>query len=337
MRVEHGKAIYRCCRRIGCVWFMPLVMFGIALPAAGADWKPERTAELITTAASGGNLDIAARAIQKIWQDNKIGPVTEIINKPGGSGGIALVYLNQHSASPHHLLTLSMTPFAGNAMGRFNFAHTDVSAISLLFSQYIYISVRKDSPIKDGKDLIARLRADPGSLSVAIATSIGNAIHMGIASPMKAAGVEVRKMRVVAFKSSGVSMTNLLGGHVDVVASTFGTLLPHLEAGRVRVLGFSGPERLPGALASVPTWREQGADATLSNWFAIVGAKGIRPAQIAYWENAFSALDKTDEWRADLSKNFRVSTLLNSRQTQEFLARQQTEIRDILVELGLTK
>ena len=48
--------------------------------AFAADWKPDRTVELITTAAAGGNLDITARAIQKIWRDQKIGPLAEVVS-----------------------------------------------------------------------------------------------------------------------------------------------------------------------------------------------------------------------------------------------------------------
>jgi len=306
-------------------------------PVAAADWKPERTVELITTAAAGGNLDLTARAIQQIWRDHKIAPLTQVVNKPGGAGAIALTYLNQHFSDPHYLLTFSMTPLASQIMGSSNFRLTDISPISLIFGQYVYVSVREDSAIKNGKDLIDRLRQDPTSLSIAVATAIGNSIHMGIALPMKAAGVDVRRMRVVAFKSSGQSMTNLLGGHVDVVASTFGTVLPHINAGRIRVIAFSGTERLPGALANVPTWKEQGADAAFSNWNAMVGAKGLNPGQIAYWENAFAALANNEEWRKDLNKNFRVSSYLNSRETREYLNAQYNEIKTILMDIGLAK
>jgi putative tricarboxylic transport membrane protein len=308
-----------------------------AQQVAAADWKPDRTVELITTAAAGGNLDITARAIQKIWRDQKIGPLAEVVNKPGGAGAVAGAYLSQHVGNPHLLLTFSMTPLASQIMGASNFQLADVSPVCLLFGQYVYLSVRKDSSIKDGKDLIDRLKRDPSSLSVAIATAIGNSIHMGVAIPMRAAGVDVRKMRVVAFKSSGQSVTQLLGGHVDVVASTFGTVLPHLNAGRIRVIGFSGNERLPGALSTVPTWREQGANATFSNWLGIVGAKGLDPAQVSYWERTLAAMANSGEWRDDLNRNFRVNSFLSSREAQNFFDAQYIEIKEILTDLGLAK
>jgi putative tricarboxylic transport membrane protein len=312
----------------------------LALAAAGADaagWKPERPIEFVVGAGAGGNLDIAARAIQGIWEKHKTVPNTLIINKPGGAGTIASNYVSQHTGDPHYLMTFPMTVFTSQIMGNGKFLHTDFSPISMLFGQYVYVSVRADSPIRDGKDLIERLRKAPDSLTIAIATAVGNSIHMGFALPMKAAGVDVKQMRVVPFKSSGESMINLLGGHVDVAASTFGTILPHLKSGKVRVIGFSAPARLPGQLANVPTWKEQGANATFLSWLGIVGPKNLTPAQLAYWENAFATLAKSDEWQKDLDKNFRVDTYMNSRDTRKYLDEQYGVIRDILTEIGLAK
>lgn len=332
-RKRLGQSIRRLLR---CVW-ISIVLAGVGEQSAAAEWKPERAVEIITTASAGGNLDIAARAIQKIWRDQKLVLLSQVMNKPGGAGAIANTYLSQHAGDPHYLLTWSMTPFASQIMGQSNYSHADFSPISLLFGQYVYVSVREDSPIKTGKDLIDRLRREPESLSIAIATAVANSIHMGIAIPMKAAGVNVKRMKVVAFKSSGESMTNLLGGHVDVVASTFGTVIPHFNARRIRVIGFSAAERLPGALSDVPTWREQGADATFSSWLGIVGAKGISASQIAYWENAFARLANSDEWREDLNRNFRAPMYMNSRDTRKFWDTQYADIKGILTDLGLAK
>lgn len=336
MTLRRPKSVSFMRRLVFACMALSLLMF-VERFVHAAEWKPERPVEIITGAAAGGNLDITARAIQTIWQSRKIVPNTVVINKPGGGGTIASAYLSQHSGDPHRMMTLPMTLFTSQIMGQGKFLHTDFSPISMLFGQYVYVSVREDSQIKDGKDLVDRLRKNPASLSIAIATAIGNSIHMGLALPMKAAGIDLRRMRIVPFKSSGDSMTNLLGGHVDVVASTFGTLLPHLSAGGVRVIGVSAPARLPGNLANVPTWKEQGANAAFLSWLGIAGSKGLNAVELAYWESAFAALVKTDEWREDLEKNFRVDAYMNSRDTKKFLDQQYGEIKGILTELGLAK
>lgn len=302
---------------------------------AQATWKPDRNVEIVVSAGPSGNQDLTARMIQSIWQEKRIVPASIVVNKPGGGGAIAYTYVSQRARDPHVLVMLAPTLFTSRVMGQIKFQHTDFTPLATLFEEYLFVSVRADSPIKTGKDLISRLKAAPDSLSIAIATAIGNHLHLGLALPMKAAGVDIRKMLVVPYKSSGESFTALLGGHIDVAVSTFGTVLPHLEAGRVRVIGVSAPKRMPGLLASVPTWREQGADAVFSSWRGMAGAKGMTEAQVRYWEAALAAMANTDEWKKDVERNFRVPQFLNGRESSKYWDAQYTEVETAMTELGL--
>ena len=78
----------------------------------------------------------------------------------------------------------------------------------------------------------------------------------------------VHKLRTVVFKSGGVSVSALLGGHIDVMTSTTAAALPHHRAGKARILAVAASRRISGELADVPTWRELGSDAVLSSWKA---------------------------------------------------------------------
>lgn len=298
-------------------------------------WKPDRNVEIVVSAGPSGNQDLTARMIQSIWQEKKIVPASIVVNKPGGGGAIAYSYVSQRARDPHVLVMLAPTLFSSRIMGQIKFQHTDFTPIATLFEEYIFVSVRADSPIRTGRDLVDRLKARPDSLSLAIATSIGNHIHLGVALPMKAAGVNIGKMLVVPYKSSGESLNALLGGHIDVAASTFGTVLPHLEGARVRVIGVSAPKRMTGSLASVPTWREQGADAVFSSWRGIAGSKGMTEAQVRYWETALSAMANTDEWKKDVERNFRVPQFLNGRESSKYWDAQYSEVETALTDLGL--
>ncbi len=305
--------------------------------AMAADWKPEKHVELVVSVAAGGNQDITARTIQRIWQERRIVPSSLVMNKPGGGGNLAYFYMNQHLRDAHTLMLLAPTMFTNRITGSSTAQLSDYTPLAMLFNENIFVSVKADSPIKTGRDLIEQLRKDPAALSVAIASALGNHIHMGIALPMKVAGVEVRKMKVVAFKSSGDSLTAVAGGHVDVAASTFGTVLPHLTAGRVRVIAVSAAQRLPGPLSNIPTWKEQGVDSTFTSWRGVVGAKGISDTQIAYYDQAFAALAATDEWKRDVEKNYWVNNYLPSRDAGKYWSAQYRELEEILTELGLAK
>lgn len=310
----------------------------LAAPAhAQSAWKPERNVEIVVSAGPGGNQDLTARTIQSIWQERKIVSPATVVNKPGGGGAIAYTYVDQHAGDPHYLLMLAPTMFTNRIMGSTKYRHTDFTPIAMLFNEYIFVTVKSDSPLKSGGDLIAKLKSAPDSLSVAIATALGNHIHMGIALPMKAAGVEIRRMKIVPFKSSGQSLTAVLGGHVDVAASTFGTVLPHLQAGRVRILGVSAPQRLGGQLAAIPTWKEQGAGNEFSSWRGIAGAKNINSAQVLYWEKAMAAMANTAAWQSDVERNHRSTNFMGSEAARKYWDAQYRELEEALTDLGLAK
>lgn len=331
MKPMHGENRWRVAT-LAAGW-LAAVFFG----NAQAQWKPERPVELIVSVAPGGNQDLTARAIQGIWQERKIVSPAVVMNKPGGGGAIAYTYLSQHPRDPHFLMMLAPTLLTNRITGTGTFHHNDFTPIAMLFNEYIFVSVKADSPIKTGRDLIRRLKEAPDAVSVAIATAIGNHIHMGIALPMKAAGVDIKRMKVVAFKSSGQSLTALLGGHIEVAASTFAALAPHVSAGKLRIIGLSAPQRMSGSLAEIPTWKEQGATAVFDSWRGVVGARDISDVQKKYWESAFAALSETEEWKKDILKNFRVNHYLNGRDAGRYWDGQYKELEEALTELGLAK
>lgn len=314
------------------------VLLAASVSSAQSGWKPERNVEIISGTAAGGAVDRANRVVQRIWQDRKIVEAnTVVLNKPGGGNTVAWNYINQHAGDGHYVSIAPYTLLTNNIVGTSPMTWNDFTPISLLFNEYMTVSVRADSPIKSGADLVARLKKDPGSLSIAVASTLGNHIHIGIAKALKAAGIDIRKLKVVAFKSSGESITNVLGGHIDVVSSTTPNVVGQLQAGKIRVIAITSAQRMPGALADVPTWKEQGIDGTFSASQGAIGPRGLNAAQVAYWENAFRQLSQTEEWKKELAGSYWVSNFLSSGETAKYYAAQAAELREILVELGLAK
>lgn len=314
-----------------------VLLAATAAPAQTA-WKPERNVEIISGTAAGGAVDRANRAVQRIWQEKKIVEVSTIVmNKPGGGNTIAWNYINQHAGDGHYVSIAPFTLLTNKLVGTSPMTWSDFTPISLLFNEYMTVAVRADSPIKTGADLIERLKKDPASLSVAVASTLGNHIHIGIAKAMKAGGVDIRKMKVIAFKSSGESMTNLLGGHIDVVSSSTPNVVAQLEAGKIRVIAISSAQRMPGVFAAVPTWKEQGIDGAFSASQGAIGPKGLNAAQIAFWEGAFQKLSQSDEWKKELAASYWDANFLSSRETAKFYETQAAELRTLLTDIGLIK
>lgn len=333
MQVRTGKAYGRARR----LW---LIVAALVFPfaAAAADWKPEANIEIVVPSGPGSGLDTASRTVQRIMQDHKLLPVAStVVNKPGGGGTLAYLYVNQHPGNAQYISITSPGVVTNRIVGASDIDYRDLTPLAQLFEENIAFMVRPDSPIKSAQDLVARLKKDPSSLSFGIATALGGANHIAAASALKTAGVDIKRMRNAVYKSGGEVTTALLGGHLDVVPIAAPIAVRQLEAGKVRVLVVSSAQRLTGALANVPTWRELGVDSTYSSWRGVVGPKGLSAEQIQYWDGVFSRLTALDEWKQELAKRLWIPSYLNSGQSKTFLEQQRKAHHAILSDLGMAK
>ncbi|MPZ43433.1 MAG: tripartite tricarboxylate transporter substrate binding protein [Betaproteobacteria bacterium] len=320
--------------------FISWALCALALaPSAWAQtsWRPQKNVEIIVGTSPGGGQDRSARAVHRLIESNHLIEVAStVVNKPGAGSALGYAYLNQHVGDPHYIM-LSTTPLITNPItGLQRITYEDLTPLAMLFDEYIVASVAAGSPIKGGKELLARLKADPGSLTIGI-PGVGGGGHLGFALAAKAAGIDPKRLKTVVFKSGGDSITALLGGHIDVMSSTTAAPVPQHRAGKVRIVAIGSPTRLPGDLASVPTWREQGANAQFANWRGMVGPRGLTVPQIAYWENVFAAVVETSEFKQDLERNHWSANFAKSAEMRKRLKEEHDELKALLTELGMAK
>lgn len=187
--------------------------YAISIHAAQTPaWKPEKKVELVVPSGPGGT-DRTARVIQKILQSSQfVEPPTVVVNKPGGGGTIGWSYVNQHAGDPHYLAMTQPALLTNGITGSSTIDHTKFTPIAQLANEYLGFAVKPDSPIKDSKDLLERVKQDPASIVFGVSNALGAPNHLALALVMKAAGIDVRKLKVVVFASGGESMTALLEG-----------------------------------------------------------------------------------------------------------------------------
>ena len=105
----------------------------------------------------------------------------------------------------------------------------------------------------------------------------------------------------------------------------------------MRVIAVAAPQRLTGALANVPTWKEQGIDLAYGAWRAVMGPKGLTAAQVAYWENALRKVTVTPEWKADLERNYWTEEFITGAELRKEIESDYAATKAVLVDLGLAK
>jgi putative tricarboxylic transport membrane protein len=314
-----------------------LALLGIG-PVHAQSWSPQKNVELIVPVAPGGTNDKLARAIERTFVASKVVPTSvTVVHKPGGGNQIAYNYVTQHPADPHYLLMGTSTLITAHAMGSSKLGYGDFTPIASIFNDFVVLTVNVSSPLQNGKDLIAKMKTEPQTIPLAFASSVGNHHHIIAGLFMRGIGGNPRDLRTVLFKGSSESITALLGNHVQLVSTGAGNAAPHMEAGKLRILGVSSGQRLPRTMASVPTWKEQGLDLVYGSWRSIVAPKGIRPEQITFWENALRKVVESADWKAELDRNYWGDFFQTGPELQATIDREYKAMKGVLVDLGLAK
>jgi putative tricarboxylic transport membrane protein len=301
-------------------------------------WKPEKPVELIVGAAPGGANDRVGRSLQRMLQARHFVPSgMAVVNKPGGGQAIAFAYLNTHIGNPHYLALASSSWLTTVAAGRGSVTHRDVTPILKLLDEYQCYFVKADSPITSARDIVARLRQSPTSLSFGFSTAAGNPLHISIANIARQAGADPARIKAVVFNSGTDTAAQVAGGHLDVGVQSPGSALQLAHAGKVKIIAVAAPQRLTGELANIPTLREQGIDAIADVFYTVFAPKGIEPAQAAYWSEALATVMKSEELKKDLDINYWTVELVGPRELPAFLQREYENYRRALTEIGMVK
>jgi tripartite-type tricarboxylate transporter receptor subunit TctC len=224
------------------------------------------TVRYVVHFAPGGLTDVMARLVgQALSERLKLNVVID--NKPGGGGQIGAAEAAKASGDGQTLLAITMTHSANATLykGRATFdLLRDLRPVSLLASSPMLIVVPAASPIKDYKDLVAA--AQTGKLNAG-SSGNGSVPHLTLALFS-----DLHKVRLqhVPYKGGAPSMTDLIGGQLDVVFSNFPESIAHVKAGKLRALALASSARHP-MLPEIPTTAETGAPGlVVENWTAVV-------------------------------------------------------------------
>jgi putative tricarboxylic transport membrane protein len=305
-------------------------------PAQG--WKPQKNVEIIVPVVPGGTNDRLARAIERTFVEGKIvNTSVTVVHKAGGGNQIAYAYTSQHAGDPHYLLLGTTTLITAHAMGASKMGYSEFSPIASIFNDYVVLTVNVGSPLMTGKDIIARMKTDAPNVSLGFSSSLGNHHHIIAGLFMKGIGASPRDLKTVVFKGSSEALTALLGSHIDVVSTGVTNAARHMQAGKVRILGVSSSQRLPGVMAPIPTWKEQGVDLVYGSWRSMVAPKGITAEQVAFWENALAKVVESADWKAELERNYWGDFFKTGAEFRKTIEAEYKAMKGVLVELGLAK
>jgi len=220
----------------------------IATPASAQDGKalwPQRQVTIVVPFAAGGSADLIGRILQQQLQA-KTGVPIVVENKSGAGGSIGAGFVAKAPADGYTLLIGTVSTNAINAFlySRLNFdVGRDLQAISLLvrFPNLLFVNPR--IPARTVPELIAYLKAHPGVLNYG-SSGLGTSSHLSVVMLELATGT---KMTHIPFRSTAEEVNNMIGGQLDLAIDSMTTTWPFAQAGSVRALAVTTPQRAAAA------------------------------------------------------------------------------------------
>jgi len=291
--------------------------------------------KVMAPAAPGGGWDQTARSMQQVLVAAGVARSVQVTNVPGAGGSIGIAqFVNGAKGDGSQLMVNGFVMVGALLMNKSPVTLEQITPIARLTEEAEVIVVPANSPIRNAKDLAEAVKKDIAKVTFA-GGSAGGVDHIVAALFAGKAGADAAKVNYIPFSGGGESLAAILGGKVTAGISGYGEYEGQIKAGKLRAIGVTAPQRLPGV--DVPTFREQGIDLTVTNWRSVVAAPSITPAQKKALDAAIEKMAKSAQWKEMLKQKGWDDAYLGGDAFAKFLKDEQVRVGDVLKSVGLVK
>ncbi|MDP2035320.1 MAG: tripartite tricarboxylate transporter substrate-binding protein [Polaromonas sp.] len=248
----------------------------LAVAPAQAQGYPTKPVSMIVPFPAGSATDTVARALGQKMSE-KLGQPIVIDNVAGAGGTIAAAKAARAPADGYTVLIHTTIALSAALYKSLPYdTATAFEPIGLVnIGPYVFVS-NPAFRAKDGKELVATLKADAAKVNMANA-GVGTGSHMCAVMLSQALGVQPT---FVPYKSTNLALQDVMAGHSDVLCDQTTNALPHLAAGKIKAFAITAPQRsanFPG----VPTMRELGLpQVDTAVWHGVYAPKGTPAAMV---------------------------------------------------------
>jgi tripartite-type tricarboxylate transporter receptor subunit TctC len=247
----------------------------LSAPAPAQEAWPSKAVRMIMPFPPGSGTDVLARLISE-QLSRKWGQAVTVDNMAGAGGNLGGQVASRAAPDGHTLLFVPAPPLVINQFmyRSTGYDPTKFAPISMVASVPYALVTRKDFPANTMKELVAHAKANPGKVTYA-SSSIGSTAQLAALQLSMMNGLD---MVHVPFRGAAPALTDVMGGHVDMVFDIVSTALPMWESDKVKVLGTGGQTR-SRIMPTIPTIDEAGFPGFQAlTWFAIVAPPGTPEA-----------------------------------------------------------
>jgi putative tricarboxylic transport membrane protein len=316
---------------------MKKLAFAAAIALLTATSASAQMAELkiMAPAGPGGGWDQTARTIQSTLQAESLATNIQVENVAGAGGTIGLQQFVNASKGDGTATIVGGYVMVGAIIANASpVSLADVTPLARLTGEYVVVVAPAASDISDAKQLAEKLVADPGSVTWA-GGSAGGVDHIAAGLFAKAAGANPAEINYIPYSGGGEALAAILGNQVTVGVSGYSEFAAQIEAGALKVIGITAPERQ--AYLDAPTFVEQGFDVDVQNWRMIAAAPEISAEQKETLLTTIRSMAESDTWNGELESKGWVNTYLDGDDFAGYLSEEIEATAAILKELGISQ
>jgi tripartite-type tricarboxylate transporter receptor subunit TctC len=251
-----------------------IALLALVAPVVAADY-PTREIELVVSFPAGGPADTSARIIAPKLQA-LLGQPIVVVNKTGGGGALGADYAAKAKPDGYTVFSSTNSPLTISPVILKNLTYkpSDFTPVGAYAADFNVITTRANGPARTLEEFVEYARKNPGKLNYGSA-GVGTVSHFTMELFKQAYGLDIAH---VPFQGTGPVKNAVLGGHVMLATSGFGSLTPLIKSGDLIPLVTTAPKRI-AAFPNVPTMAEKGfPEASLNIWMGLfVPAKTPKP------------------------------------------------------------
>jgi tripartite-type tricarboxylate transporter receptor subunit TctC len=295
---------------------------------------PTKPIEVLVPFAAGGSTDIGARILAKYLPKYLPNANLVIVNKPGGSGSIAISDLFNAKPDGYTLAmsthrAISMQPLYGNV----KYNYDSFQPISKVFGNQQIMIVSADAPWKTFDQWLDYVKKNPDKFSYGVAGGLGSGAHIPVAELEKQAGF---KAKAVSFEGTPPAITAVLGGHVQGAMVQPSDAKALIESGQLRGLFNVSSVPVP-YFKDIPLLKDKGYDVAIDSNTSLFAPKGVPEEVVTKLEEAVKKTMEDPEVKKEFEKASLQSQYGDPKEVQKEVNDENVRFAKILKELGLIK
>ena len=311
------------------------VVFACFSPAMAAKKFPRKPITIICPWSAGGGTDRTARFIaDKLHGILKV-PVN-VVNKTGGVGAVGFNAGANAKQDGYVITNLTFEIGTLRWMGYSDLGPEAFRPLMQFNEDASAVIVGKDSKYQSVKQLLDDIKSKPAGTYQFSGCGIGTVWDLARIGMMNNYGIDHNKVKFIPTKGAAPAVTELLGGHVDVITCSYPEASPQIDAGNLKALAVMAEARNP-QFSNVPTLKEQGIEWAYGTWRGFAVPKGTPDNVAETLISAFKQVFSSDDFKTFMNNNGFGIKIRESKAFGEFMATQHKGLEKIIKLAGYGK